>query len=306
MVLDERSVTFADRFVSQWLRTRELGTNKIPDPKMFPDYSNEELRSDIRYQPILFFRELLAQNLSLLNLIDSKYTIYSNSLAKHYAEKPAGGKTDQQPEWLELAPGSRRGGLLGMAAVLGVSSYPHRTSSVLRVSWVLESLLGTQPPPPPANVPALPERGAGGQPATVRERLTLHRANAACAGCHARIDPIGFTLENFDALGRWRDTDGGKPVDATGELADGSVLHGLPELKTYLLSRKDLMIRNLAAKMLGYALGRALTPGDACVVDDIAAQVKYHDYSAQTLIEAVVLSSPFRYQSPRHAEEAKK
>jgi hypothetical protein len=140
----------------------------------------------------------------------------------------------------------------------------------------------------------------------VRERLTLHRANPACAGCHARIDPIGFPLENFDALGRWRDTDGGKPVDATGELADGAVIHGLPELKTYLLARKDLMVHNLAAKMLGYALGRALTAGDSCVVDDIAAQVKYHDYSAQTLIEAVVLSVPFRYQAPRHPEESRK
>jgi hypothetical protein len=305
MVLDERSVTFADRFVAQWLRTRELGTNKIPDPNMFPGYSNEELRSDIRYQPILFFRELIAQDLSLLNLIDSKYTIYTNSLAKHYNEKPAGGKTDQQPEWLELAAGSNRGGLLGMAAVLGVSSYPHRTSPVLRGAWVLESLLGTPPPPPPPNVPALPEDSPG-KATTVRERLSLHRANPACAGCHARIDPIGFPLENFDALGRWRDTDAGKPVDSTGELADGTILHGLPDLKAYLLTRKDLMIHNLAAKMLGYALGRALTPGDSCVVDDITAQVKYHDYSAQTLIEAVVLSVPFRYQAPRHAEESKK
>ncbi len=300
MVQDERSVTFADRFVGQWLRTRELGTNKIPDPKMFPDYSNEELRSDIRYQPILFFRELIAQDLSLLNLIDSKYTIFTKSLSKHYDEKPAGEKTDQQPEWLELAPGSQRGGLLGMAAVLGVSSYPHRTSPVLRGAWVLESLLGTPPPAPPPNVPALPEDRSGDQPTSVRERLTLHRANPACAGCHTRIDPIGFALENFDALGRWRDTDGGKPVDSTGELADGTVIHGLAELKAYLLARKDLMVHNLTRKMLGYALGRALTPGDACAVDDIAAQVKYHDYSAQTLIEAIVLSTPFRYQAPHY------
>jgi hypothetical protein len=306
MVMDERSVIFADRFVGQWLRTRELGANKIPDPKMFPGYSNEELRSDIRYQPILFFRELITQNLSLLNLIDSKYTIYSNSLAKHYGEKPEGGKTDQQPEWLELKADSHRGGLLGMAAVLGVSSYPHRTSPVLRGAWVLESLLGTPPPAPPPNVPALPEDAPSAQATTVRERLTMHRANPACAGCHTRIDPIGFALENFDALGRWRDTDAGKPVDTTGELADGTILHGLPELKAYLLARQDLLIHNLAAKMLGYALGRALTPGDSCVVDDIAAQVKYHDYRAQTLIEAVVLSVSFRYQAPRHAEELKK
>ncbi len=306
MVQDERSVVFADRFVSQWLRTRELGTNKIPDPKMFPGYANEELRSDIRYQPILFFRELIAQNLSLLNLIDSKYTILTNSLSKHYQEKPVGKKTDQQPEWLELPPGSPRGGLLGMAAVLAVSSYPHRTSPVLRGAWVLESLLGTPPPAPPPNVPALPEDRSGDQPTSVRERLTLHRANPACAGCHSRIDPIGFPLENFDALGGWRDTDAGKPVDSTGELADGTKIQGQAGLKAYLLARKDLMVHNLAGKMLGYALGRALRPADACVVDDIAAQVKYHDYSAQTLIEATVLSVPFRYQAPHRQAEGQK
>jgi hypothetical protein len=303
MLQDERSVAFADRFVSQWLRTRELGTNKIPDSKLFPGYANEELRSDIRYQPVLFFRELMAQNLSLLNLIDSKYTIFTNSLSKHYNEKPVGKKTDQQPEWLELAPGSQRGGLLGMAAVLAVSSYPHRTSPVLRGAWVLESMLGTPPPAPPPNVPALPEDHSGDRPTSVRDRLTLHRADPACAGCHSRIDPIGFALENFDALGAWRDTDGGKPVDNTGELADGTKIHGQAELKAYLLARKDLVIRNLAGKMLGYALGRGLTPGDACVVDNIAAQVKYHDYSAQTLVEAIVLSAPFRYQAPHPGPE---
>jgi hypothetical protein len=335
MLQDQRSTTFADRFTGQWLRTREFGTIKIPDAKMFPGYSNEELRSDIHYQPILFFREILSQNLSLLNVIDSKYTVLTRSLAQHYKEKPyyregkskqesdgkgneddgkkpegsskegtgkkedAKAKVGQQPQWVELAAGSQRGGLLGMAAVLGVSSYPYRTSPVLRGAWVLESMLGTPPPAPPPVVPALPEDHEGAAPTSVRDRLTLHRANPTCASCHNRIDPLGFALENFDALGRWRDMDGGKPVDNSAELIDGTKFEGAAGLKTYLLERKDVVVRNLASKMLGYALGRGLTPKDSCVLDDIMIQVKNSNYSAETLVEAIVLSAPFRYQPPQ-------
>ncbi len=298
MLQDQRSIVFASRFVGQWLRTQELGLNKIPDPKMFPGYSNEELRSDIGYQPILFFHELIAQNLSLLNLIDSDHTILTKALSKHYDEAPLSGKLDEQPEWTQLKPGSKRGGVLGMAAVLGVSSYPHRTSPVLRGAWVLESVLGTPPPPPPPNVPALPEDRTGAAPTSVRERLSMHRANPVCAGCHARIDPLGFALENFDALGRWRVEDSGKPIDASSQLLDGTKIDGPAQLKAYLLTRKDLIIRNLTSKMLGYALGRALTPKDSCTVDAIVAELKDNDYSAERLIQAVVLSVPFRYQAP--------
>lgn len=296
MLQDDRSLLFADRFVGQWLRTRELGANKMPDLKLFPTYANEELRSDIRYQPILFFREILTHNLSLLNLIESKFTIETRQLATHYQEKPVGKGPGQLPRRVELPPESHRGGLLGMAAVLAVSSYPHRTSPVLRGAWILESLLGTPPPPPPPNVPALEEQH-GAAPTSVRERLTLHRANPVCASCHSRIDPLGFALENFDAFGQWRDEDGGKPVDSSAELADGTKFKGPEQLKAFLLERKDLVIRNLASKMLGYALGRGLTLKDSCVVDDIVAQVKANDYSARTLIEAVVLSVPFRFQA---------
>jgi hypothetical protein len=249
---------------------------------------------------------VLSENLSLLNLIDSKFTILTKSLSNHYGEVPAGKKVDQQPQWVELKPGSQRGGLLGMAAVLGVSSYPHRTSPVLRGAWVLESLLGTPPPPPPPNVPALPEDHAGAQPTSVRERLTLHRANPVCAGCHSRIDPLGFALENFDALGRWRDEDGGKPVDSSAELVDGTKIQGPVQLKAYLMDHKDVVIHNLTSKILGYALGRGLTPSDSCAVDEIMKEVKYHDYSAQTLIEATVLSVPFRYQAPHRPAEVHK
>ena len=303
MLRNDRSLDFVERFVEQWLRTRELDTDKSPDPKLFPTYAaDEELRSDIRFQPILFFRELLLKNLSLLNLLDSKYTIGTSTLAKHFGVKlPLNQKATKQPQWVELPEGSHRGGLLGMPAVLAVSSYPYRTSPVLRGTWILESILGTPPPPPPPNVPALEADHAGVSPKSVRERLTQHRANPACAGCHSRIDPLGFGLDNFDVIGRWRDEDAGKPVDTSGELPDGKKFQGPDQLKAVLLDHKDLFVRNLTNKMLGYALGRGLTLSDSCTVDNIVAQLKDNNYSGQTLIEAIVLSVPFRYQSSTHS-----
>jgi hypothetical protein len=307
MLRNDRSLAFAQRFVEQWLRTRELGIEKSPDAKLFPTYaSDEELRSDIRFQPILFFREILVRNLSLLNLLDSKYTIGTSNLAKHYDVKlPVRDNAKKQPQWVELPEGSHRGGLLGMSAVLAVSSYPYRTSPVLRGAWILETIFGTPPPPPPPNVPALEESLEGAPPKSVRDRLTQHRANPACAGCHSRIDPMGFALENYDPIGRWRDQDAGKPVDNSGEMADGTKFQGPDQLKAVLLQHKDLFIRNLTSKMLGYALGRGLTLKDSCTVDNIAAQLKNSDYSAQALIEGIVLSAPFQYQAAAQKEQPK-
>lgn len=298
MLRNDRSLGFAQSFVEQWLRTRELTGDKMPDDKLFPGYAaDEELRSDIRLQPVMFFREILVQNLSLLNLIDSTHTIGTSNLAKHFDLKlPLRRNQTKQPHWVELPPGSRRGGLLGMPAVLAVSSYPYRTSPVLRGAWILDSLLGTPPPPPPANVPPLEETKEGAAPKTVRERLTQHRANPVCASCHSRIDGLGFALENYDAIGRWRTEEAGKPVDTSGELSDGTKFQGSDELKAVLLDRKDLFLRNLTGKMLGYALGRGLTLKDSCTVDAIVAKLKDNGFSAQALVEEIVLSVPFRYQ----------
>jgi hypothetical protein len=303
MLRDDRSLVFAQRFTEQWLRTRELGREKSPDAKLFPEYANdEELRGDFRFQPILFFREVLLRDESLLNFIDSKYTIGTSNLEKHFDVKLALDKgARKQPQWLELPPDSHRGGLLGMPAVLAVSSHPYRTSPVLRGTWILDSLLGTPPPPPPPNVPALEEHKEGSAPKSVRERLTEHRANPVCASCHSRIDPLGFALENFDAVGAWRDTDGGKPVDSSAELLDGTKIQGPDELKKYLLSQKDQFVRNLTTKMLGYALGRGLTLQDLCTVDAIVSRVKREDYRAMALLEGIVLSVPFRSQAPQPA-----
>jgi mono/diheme cytochrome c family protein len=302
MLRNQKSVDFARSFVDQWLRIRDLGQAFQPDPKLFPEWNDSELQGDIRNQPVLFFREILANDLSILDLLDSKWTIATRKLQKVLygtSIKPSRPDNQEQPQRIELPEGSHRGGLLGMSAVLAVSSHPHRTSPVLRGKWLLEAILGTPPPPPPPNVPKLEEAKAGDAPATLRERLAQHREDPACAGCHSRIDPLGFALENFDVLGRWRLEDAGKPIDASGELPDGTRFEGPDQLKAVLMRKKDLFVRNFVSKVLGYALGRGLTLQDSCTVDSIVAEVERDNYRAQALIRAVVMSVPFRYQDPR-------
>jgi mono/diheme cytochrome c family protein len=298
MLRSPKSFDFAQNFVEQWLGTRVLGQGTEPDAKLFPAYAGDaELQGDIRLQPVVFFRELLMSDLSLLNLIDSKFTITTKKLQKLYGSDVLPPKKESSnPQRVELPEGSNRGGLLGMSAILVVSSHPQRTSPVLRGKWLLDAILGTPPPAPPANVPPLEEATAA-KPRTVREILTQHRADPVCASCHSRIDPLGFALENYDALGVWRNTDAGKAVDASGELPDGTRFAGPAQLKKLLLERKGLFLRNLTNRMLGYALGRGLNRRDSCVVNDILAQVEAGNFSAQTLIQSVVLSMPFRYQA---------
>ncbi len=310
MLRNSRSFDFARSFVDQWLHIRDLGQGFQPDLKLFPEWKDSELQGDIKNQPVLFFREILANDLSILDLLDSKWTIATRKLQKVVygtSIKPARPNNQEQPQRIELPEGSHRGGLLGMPAVLAISSHPHRTSPVLRGKWLLETVLGTPPPPPPANVPKLEEENVGATPATLRERLAQHRANPACATCHNRIDPLGFALENFDVLGRWRTEDAGKPIDARGELPDGTTFDGSDQLKAALLAKKDLFVRNLTNKLLGYALGRGLTLQDSCTVDSIIADVERNNYRAQALVNAVIMSVPFRYQAaaapvgaPRH------
>ena len=223
------------------------------------DHRRGDLRSDIRLQPALFFHEILKRDLSLLNLIDSTQTVLTRKLARHFGEPIKITGDGQQPQWLDLPKDSTRGGLLGMPAVLAVSSYPYRTSPVLRGAWILESILGTPPPPPPADVPALEKQASAEAPKSVREMLTQHRANPACASCHSRIDPLGFALENYDFIGRWRDQDAGKPIDNRGELPDGTMVAGPQSLKAALLDAQGPVRAQPDAKMLGYALGRGLT-----------------------------------------------
>lgn len=283
---------FASSFVEQWLGTRALGREFKPD-KIFASSYNSELEGGMKYEPILFFEDLLADNRSLLNLIDSDFTYVNRSLARHYRVK---GEFRAQPKKVELSEDSHRGGLLGMSAVLAVSSFPHRTSPVLRGKWILETLLGTPPPPPPPNVPGLEEIADDAKPTSLRARLELHRTDPTCASCHATMDPLGFGLENFDVLGRWRTVDEGVPIDASGELPGGVTFNGPDELKLLLMERKEQFIRNLTSKMLGFALSRGLTYEDDCVVESILRELEKNDYKAQTLITEIVMSIPFRYK----------
>ena len=288
-------MAFAHRFVERWLRTRDLGRDKSPDPALFAHYgADEELRSDVRYQPIVFFRELLVKDESLLNLIDSDFTIATRKLARLYGLNVR-LRADRREALhrIALPPGSDRGGLLGMSAVLATTSYPNRTSPVLRGAWVLDAMLGTPPPPPPPNVPALEEAHAAAGPKTGRARLVVHRDKPACAACHAGIDPIGFALENYDAVGQWRIKEADQPIDSGGELPDGTPVNGPVQLKRVLLAKKDLVVRNLTSKMLGYALGRGLTLEDSCTVEEILGRLKTSDYRAQALIDGIVFSPAF-------------
>ncbi|MGC6441756.1 MAG: DUF1588 domain-containing protein, partial [Rubripirellula sp.] len=243
--------------------------------------------------PIFFFEDLLSDNRSILELIDSDFSYLNNRLARHYE---IAGEFREQPKRIQLPAGSHRGGLLGMSAVLAVSSLPHRTSPVIRGKWILETLLGSPPPPPPPDVPELDADPNAITSVSLRERLEAHRENPTCASCHASLDPLGFGLENYDVLGRWRNEENGISIDASGSLPDGTQFDGVEELKQVLMERKDQFVRQLTTKMLGYALGRGLTAEDRCVVDEITQKVQQDDYKMQTLVTAIVQSVPFRYK----------
>ena len=303
MLKDEKADRFADDFAGQWLRTGELGTTFRPNRELFPGLTSYTLEM-LRAEPGLFLADLLRTDGSLLELIDADHAILTQDTAKHYGLFEALKPVPPKPKRYDLPDGSVRGGVVTMGAVLAVTSHPTRTSPTLRGTWALDRLLGDPPPPPPPGVPELEEENGGedaghaAPPATLRERLARHRADAACASCHDRIDPLGFGLENFDAAGRWREADGDAPIDATGALPGGVTFEGPDGLKDYLLTRKDDFVRNLAAKLLSYALGRGLTEADGCAVDGIVERVRAADYSSRELIFAVAESPPFLAAPP--------
>ena len=291
---------FASSFTEQWLGTRALGREFEPADEFAAQYDSE-LEGGMKYEPIFFFEDLLSENRSLLELIDSNFSYLNNRLARHYRVR---GEFREQPKRTELPEDSHRGGLLGMSAVLAVSSLPHRTSPVIRGKWILETLLGTPPPPPPSDVPSLENDGKPISAKNLRERLQKHRENPACATCHAALDPLGFGLENYDVLGKWRETDDGNPIDASGALPDGTQFEGPNGLKQVLMERKDDFAKHLTTKMLGFALGRGLTPEDRCIVEEIASSVRQDEYKMQTLVTEIVKSIPFRYKQGQSPEGA--
>jgi hypothetical protein len=287
MLADPKARSLSDDFVNQWLqlpRLREVS----PDPERFGPFP-ATLRDAMRTETLLFAKEVIEKDLSLLEFIDGRFTFLNEPLAAHYGIPGVSGGEFRKV----TLPDDRRGGVLGHGSILTLTSNPTRTSPVKRGKWVLEQLLGTPPPPPPPGAGDLPDEGKKVEGKTLRERLEDHRKDPACATCHARMDPIGFALDNFDAVGRWRTEDGGLPLDVTGVLPGGERVSGPATLRKVLLSKADLLRKNMANKMLTYAIGRGLRFSDQCFVDEIAAAIAKRGDRFSALIEAVVESEPF-------------
>ena len=287
MLADSRAAALAANFAGQWLETRNLDSVK-PDPQKFPEW-DPELRDAMKTETRLFFETVLRENRPLSEFLDAKYTFLNERLAKHYG---ISGVTGGDFRRVELV-GDQRGGILSQASVLTVSSYPTRTSPVIRGKYVLQNILGTPPPPPPPDVPALDEAAVGAS-GSMRQQLEKHRANATCASCHSRMDPLGFGLENYDALGKWRTLDGKFPIDSSGTLPDGKTFSSPAEMKTILKAQLPDFSRCLIEKMLTYALGRGLERYDRRTVDELNRNLAASNYQFQTLIHGVVQSLPFQ------------
>ena len=293
MVRDPKSDAFSSRFISQWLGSVELGRSAKPDTGVFPEYSGS-LEASMKREVVEFFRRLLREDGSLLQLIDADYLTVNEELAAHYDITGVTGR-----EFRKVPIQDRnRGGVIGMAGLLTTASLPVRTSPVLRGKWVLETLLGQELPPPPPDAGDLPEPTTATEGLTLRQRFEQHRDSPQCAACHDRIDPIGYGLENYDAIGRWRLTDeNGRPLDTVGELPDGEHFNGPAELKDILLSRKETFVRTVTERMLAFALGRPLAYYDEPVIREITQAVIESDYRPSVLIEQIALSYPFQYRN---------
>lgn len=289
MLADPKSGALIQNFGGQWLFLRTLAGAK-PDAEIFPTF-DESLRTAFQRETELFLASIFRNGGSVLELLDANYTYLNQRLAEHYGIPNVYGSHFRRVELQDSA----RGGLLGQGSILTVSSYPNRTSVVLRGKWVLQNLLGTAPPPPPAGTPELPAQAKDGGKLTLREAMEVHRSNAVCASCHSRMDPIGFALENFNAVGQWRSTDAGKPLDTKGKLPDGSEFSGPGELKKLLAERhRDEFVETVTEKLLIYALGRGLEPFDKPVVRSIMKKSSAGNYTMPALISAIVESVPFQ------------
>jgi mono/diheme cytochrome c family protein len=290
MLADSRASTLADNFAGQWLEIRNLDSVK-PDPDRFPEW-NAELKDAMRIETRMFFDSILRENRPISDFLTARYTFLNEPLARFYGIDGVKGTDFRR---VELAT-SERGGLLSQASVLTVSSYPTRTSVVLRGRYVLENILGTPPPPPPANVPPLDEAQAG-VVQSLRQQMEQHRSNPSCAACHSKMDPLGFALENYDAIGKWRTMDGKFPIDTTGSMPDGTRFTGPSDLRLALAGRIPQFAEALTRKMLVYALGRGLESYDRRSVNSIVTNWEKKDYRFQSLIFEIAHSLP--YQSRR-------
>ena len=291
MLADPRAATLVDGFAGQWLHVRNVRT-VYPDPAEFPDF-DDNLREALLQETRLFIESQIRADRGVPELLSADYTFLNERLARHYGVPGVYGSRFRRVTWND----GERGGLLSHGSILTVTSYPNRTSPVLRGKWLLENIFGTPPPPPPPDVPALPDRGEAGEPASVRERLEAHRRNPACAGCHASIDPLGFTLETFDATGAWRAEDEGAAIDASAELPDGVRIAGLPGLRALLLDRREQFVRTVTEKLLTYALGRGVEHYDMPAVRGIVREAAASGYSWSEIVLGIVRSTPFQMRS---------
>ena len=289
MLADKRSQSLVSNFAGQWLYLRNL-PDKQPDSELFPNF-DDSLRQSFRRETELFFDNFLRGNASVVEMLTANYTFLNERLARHYGVPNVYGSQYRRVTLSDPA----RGGLLGQGSILLVTSNANRTSPVVRGKWLLENLLGTPPPPPPPDVPSLKENTEGNKPLSVRERLEEHRANPACASCHKLMDPLGFALENFDAVGQWRSvSEAGTPIDASGVLADGTKVDGPATLRKALLSRPDNFVTTLTEKLLTYGLGRGLEYYDDPAIRKITRDAGGTKASLSSLIMNIVKSTPFQ------------
>ena len=290
MLADPRAESLVTNFAAQWLDIRGVASI-VPDPVVFPEF-NPDLGNDFAMELDLFLRSILLEDRSVLELLDADHTFLNERLALHYGVPNVQGDAFRRVTLED----ENRHGLLGKGGILMATSYPNRTAPVLRGAWILEAITGTPPAPPPPNVEAFPENEEGVQPKTVRERLEAHRKNPTCNGCHGVMDPLGFALENFDAIGAWRtfDRDAGEAIDSTGELADGTVVHGPVELREKLLEEPEQFVQTLTEKLMIFALGRGLEHYDMPAVRKVVRDAARDDYRFSSILVGIATSAPFR------------
>jgi len=301
MLADPRSQALVDNFVGQWLQLRNLRT-KQPNSHEFPDF-DDNLRRALGTEVEMFFGSVMHEDRSVLDLMTADYTFVNERLARHYGIPNVYGSHFRR---VTLQDEARRG-LLGKGALLMVTSHPHRTSPVLRGKWILENVLGAPPPPPPDVVPPFEENTEAHKPRSVRERMEQHRRNPACAGCHRMIDPAGLALENFDAVGAWRTRDGGTrgtPVDASGQLVDGTQINGVVELRSALLREPETFVRTMTEKFMTYAIGRGLAAADMPAVRSVVRDSARDQYRFSAVVLGIVRSVPFQMRLKPPAGEA--
>ena len=289
MLADPRALNLVTNFASQWLHLRNL-ESITPDKRIFPDFDHN-LRQAFRRETELFVESLIREDRSVLDLLRANYTFVNERLAKHYGIPHVYGSRFRR---ITFDEDSTRGGLLRHGSILSVTSFATRTSPVVRGKWILDNILGVPPPPPPPDVPDFPERKTGGRELSMRERLAEHRANVVCASCHKLMDPIGFALENYDAIGRWRTAEAGVPIDASGELWDGTPFDGVAELEEALLRRPELFLTTIAEKLLVFATGRGVEYYDGPAIRNILRQARTEDYRFSSLVIGIVNSVPFQ------------